>query len=411
MCIVNEHKGHDLGEVDSTTRKEFEDEVKKLMAEAEKKIAEFESNLEYVLEVERKVQSQPNDVKIEIGKAFDPLIEVLKNRRTELISAAEKSSEGNLKELWAQKDYLQNTLTGLKSSYSYAKRLQESGKDSEMMMMYSQNLTLTQFKQMEKRKWDGISTRKIESTSFCFNPECLPNLENLRTVHLLSNTVQPASCINFTIDSPVKAELGTKVTVTLLCDNLSPRIRSQFAEIENYSVSIRHGKSQQHCRTICFHYGNEYIQYPKVQKNPDDFSVSVTFIPVVSGKHEIQVRYNYPISGATCTPKQLELTVTGFPQQGAKVVQGPDWASDENAQKNHQLKTGIVAYYHSPDANKVTVEWDYRYYNQQRSYYGSSGSSSNGYVNGKINLNHTWGLNGKYPIQLSIDESNYNSCR
>ena len=172
-CIVNEHKGHDLGEVDSTTRKEFEDEVKKLVAEAENKIAEFERNLEYVLEVERKVQSQPNQLKTEISNAFDPLITAFEKRRAELLSEAEKSSEENLKELWAQKDYPENTLTGLNSSYRYANRLQKSGKDSEMMMMYSQNLTLTQFKQMEKRKWNGISTRKIESTQMLFFPERL----------------------------------------------------------------------------------------------------------------------------------------------------------------------------------------------------------------------------------------------
>ena len=46
----------------------------------------------------------------------------------------------------------------------------------------------------------------------------MPILGNLQHVCLSSHTVQLESGIDFTIDSPVEAELGKEVTVTLCCD-------------------------------------------------------------------------------------------------------------------------------------------------------------------------------------------------
>ena len=174
-----------------------------------------------------------------------------------------------------------------------------------------------------------------------------------------------------------------------------------------------------------FNNHGKIIQYPTVKQNQDNCSISVTFIPVVSGEHVIKVE----ISRGNLKSKAVQLTVTGSPQYGAKVVQGPDWASDGNASQNYELTTGFVDYGYegnvvqgpdwASDGNAsqnyqlktgtvnyayegdVQVYWDY--IPPRNNYYGSSGYNySSGYVGGKIKLSHKWGLGDNYPIKLSI---------
>ena len=197
LCFVNTHNGHDIGSIDTKVRKEAQTILKGLIKEADTKLTEFEQNLQYISAVEKNKCEQTAPLKAQIDKEVDSLIAQLEARRAELHKEVDTATTTDQKELWAQKEYHETNIVGLKGALSFARRSLNCEEDTELLTLCSQ--VSTRLKVLSQLKWDSqpteeieMTVRKFEETSSSIASWSLKLKKNQLVGEVRTNTSKPA---------------------------------------------------------------------------------------------------------------------------------------------------------------------------------------------------------------------------
>ena len=291
LCIVASHNRHDLGNIDSETRKGVQEQIEDLVTEVESKLAEYETNSEYVSEVEKETVEESVQIKGEINSLFDSIVSALETRRAVLLETVEASFNKDLKELWAQKEHVETTLTGLKGTLTFAKRSLQCTHDLELLVLGSQ--VMARLKELNKLQWESESTETIEKTARRFDhmePVSLSTLGELKT------TMIP-NCLDISLEMSSSAQLGEPVEFNVA---LGIRSKTNMMKKQNqqFSVEILYGMARV-----------KIPHPPTVIPFPNGRTWSVTFNPVVSGAHVVQVKGAKVQLGTDCEELKIETVI------------------------------------------------------------------------------------------------------
>ena len=336
LCFVASHNGHDLGKIDSETRKSVEKEIEDLVTEVESKLTEYEENLEYISEVEKDTVDEPVQIKAEINSLFDSLVTMLESRRAVLLEMVEASFNKDLKELWAQKEHMETTIAGLKGTLTFAKRSLQCTHDLELLVLGSQ--VMTRLKELNKIHWESESVEAIDMTSRNFSHKKPTDLNNLGEL----KTTTPNSTEIFS-EMPSSVQLGHQVNFDVAF-GVRLKKRSARKQLQQLNVKLLHGKSRA-----------KIPQPPTVRRNPNGRIWSVTFTPVVSGAHVVQLQGTETQSGNEEMKSENVINVTGKPAVGDRVQQGPDWqyGTEDGGRGNEGVVSALTTGQYD-----VKIKWD-----------------------------------------------------
>ena len=137
-CFVDTHNGHNIGSIDSKTRKEVEKVIRDLMRETDAKLTEFEQNLQYISALEKDKSEQSAPLKAQIDKKVDSMITQLEARRVELHKEVDTATTTDQKELWAQKEYHETNIVNLRGALNFARRSINCQEDTELLALNAQ---------------------------------------------------------------------------------------------------------------------------------------------------------------------------------------------------------------------------------------------------------------------------------
>ena len=221
LCFVASHNGHDIGNIDSNTRKEVEETINHLAEETESKLMEFEANQQYIGAVEKDKVASTTPIKATINGSFDTLITRLESQRAKLLQEVDDSSNNDLKELWAQKEYHETAITSLKGALSFARRSIECEQDTEVLALCSQ--VKNRLKELNQLNWDSTSTEMAEMTDTQFFQKQVPDLAALSIVR--RGIAQPQLDILFynKDTNPQTGEVRFQVSITIRFDQKDTR--------------------------------------------------------------------------------------------------------------------------------------------------------------------------------------------
>ena len=161
QCIAESHaEGHKFGPINEQTRREVEITLEALAKKARQNLTEFEENLKYIKEVEALAANRPAGLTTAINETFDLLVAALEARRTQLLKQADGKCDKDLKEVWAQKDYVKTVVVGLSSALAFVERAVQCCRDVEFLSLCSQ--AIGRLKELEECKWDPTTVETVD---------------------------------------------------------------------------------------------------------------------------------------------------------------------------------------------------------------------------------------------------------
>ena len=161
QCIAESHaEGHKFGPINEQTRREVEITLEALARKAWQNLTEFEENLKYIKEVEALAANRPAGLTTAINETFDSLVAALEARRTQLLKQADGKCDKDLKELWAQKDYVETVVVSLSSALAFVERAVQCCRDVEFLSLCSQ--AISRLKELEECKWDSTTVETVD---------------------------------------------------------------------------------------------------------------------------------------------------------------------------------------------------------------------------------------------------------
>jgi len=105
------------------TRSKVEEVLEEMTCSAKKTLAEFSRNLKYVKEVEKVTTANTTKLKAEINAVFDRYVATIESHRASLLEEGEDKYNTNVKELWAQKEYIERGIERLSSTVRFTECL------------------------------------------------------------------------------------------------------------------------------------------------------------------------------------------------------------------------------------------------------------------------------------------------
>ena len=322
LCFVSSHNGHDIGTIDSKTRKDVQKVIEGLITEADSKLTEFKQNLQYVAAVEKAKSEQSAPIKAEIDKKIDSLIAQLEARRAELHKEVDDAITKDQKELWAQKEYHETNIVSLKGALSFARRSLNCQEDIELLALNAQ--ITSRLKELSQLKWKSQSTEKVELTVMRFEethnaplPEAALTTQGIQFNEQDDFGFEPAETTVFE-DEPFEdtAQGGDPKLVGVLYTTTSQPTLKLSSDLENNSCTVIQGSSVSFQITAdiligtrkghknanitgsaTFKYNQQQYYYREqnvsngssvlVKKDANANSWTVTFTPQYEGTHQI----------------------------------------------------------------------------------------------------------------------------
>ena len=151
-CTIVNHRNHEYGFINEL-RPLVQQGVKTTVARLQAKQREFEAHLTFLKDLESSRNAHSAMLENEITSAFNTYIEDLKTRQAELLSIEQASKEGDLKQIWAQKQHIETTLANLSSAVRYAERL--CACPSNMMMLTVQGEAIPRLNSLQCTTWNA----------------------------------------------------------------------------------------------------------------------------------------------------------------------------------------------------------------------------------------------------------------
>ena len=343
LCFVATHNGHDIGDIDSNTRIEVQGQIEELVDQVEAKLSEFEEDLTYINEIEEDKTKESISLKEEINKSFDSLVAAIEARRAALVEEVEAASVKDLKEIWAQKENVETTIIASRGALALATRSLQCTNDLELLLLGAQ--VNKRLQELSEKSWDPTPVANVETISkvFSLNPPCgIADLgQFIKSTSICSVSIQETT---FKL-----GELITFQSRTSKHKNLQPIFR------------VLHGKREL-----------DIPHHPAVRADEAEMGLfSVTFTPVVSGKHVI-------VTESRDWTSKYTITVTGEPWIGARVQRGPDWTFSDKDGGEGSLGT-VLCRSTRKDCD-FDINWEVP----------------------NVDYCHRWGSNSEYEFQLVL---------
>ena len=184
-CTLVDHHNHKFGflkDVRPGIQKQVEASVEMVAA----KRKELETHLEFVKNIEKSRENHSKVLEREINDAFDSYIAKLQSHRKQLLEKEMKSKDANLKQIWAQKDFIEMTLASIDSSLHYAARL--CGCSSDLDMLAMSNKAVQQLANLGKVEWNPTSQLQM-SLPLIFQSQTIQVVGNVNSLSLDSFSV------------------------------------------------------------------------------------------------------------------------------------------------------------------------------------------------------------------------------
>ena len=369
-CTLVDHHNHKFGflkDVRPAIQKQVEASVKMVAT----KRKELETHLEFLKNIEKSREDHSKVLEREINDAFDSYIAKLQSRRKQLLEKEMKSKDLDLKQIWAQKNFVQVTLASIDSSMNYTAQL--CGCSSDLDMLAMSNQAIQQLTNLGKVEWNPTSQLQI-SLPLVFQSQVVQVIGNVNPVlpdsfHVSisradssSNSVQSQQIQRFKpyrrsvysyfgkvpqydYDQPQyygavqeNVQLGTAVKLVVRVQPYTPppSISSSLI-IPSISVRTQYSGS---------------VRYLVTRQT--DGSWMVTVKPLHGGQYDVVASLPAPVNTHETTSvseyedegtvykafdsedeiavedTQYTFTVCGSPEIGARVCRGPDWPQGNN---------------------------------------------------------------------------------
>ena len=195
-CTLVDHHNHKFGflkDVRPGIQKQVEASVEMVVT----KRKELETHLEFMKNIEKSREDHSKVLEKKINDAFDSYIAKLQSHRKQLLKREMKSKDADLKQIWAQKDFVKMTLASIDSSMHYAAQL--CGCSSDLDMLAMSDKAIQQLTNLGKVEWNPASQLQMS----------LPLVFQSQAVQVVGN-VNPVSLDSFSV-SISKADLPAVV--------------------------------------------------------------------------------------------------------------------------------------------------------------------------------------------------------
>ena len=184
-CTLVDHHNHKFGFL-----KDVRPGIQKLVASSVEMVAtkrkELETHLELLKSIEKSRQNHSTFLEKEVNDAFDSYIAKLQSHRKQLLEQEIKSKDVDLKQIWAQKDFVEMTLASIDSSMHYATQL--CGCSSDLDMLAMSDKAIQQLTNLGKVEWNPASQLQMS----------LPLVFQSQVVQVVGN-VNPVSQDSFSV--------------------------------------------------------------------------------------------------------------------------------------------------------------------------------------------------------------------
>ena len=282
QCIAESHaEGHKFGPINEATRREVQITLEALAEKARQSLTEFEENLKYIKEVEALAVNRPAGLQTTINETFDSLVAALEARRAQLLKQAEGKCNEDLKEVWAQKDYVETVVIGLSSTLAFVDRAVQCCRDVELLSLCSQ--TISRLKELEEHKWDPSTVETVDCMQQRFiggDHTAYPASvgEIVERVNISRVTEKSNVCrIDISLENISTGMLVNETRELTLKVFAVPIVSASTAPVRHISVDV--DPSDVEARTV-----DEKLLVHK--KNGDGV---ISFTPTRSGQHRISV--------------------------------------------------------------------------------------------------------------------------
>ena len=386
-CTLVDHHNHKFGflkDVRSGIQKQVEASVKMVAT----KRKELEAYLEFMKSIEKARKDHSTCLEKKINDAFDSYIAKLESHRKQLLEKEAKSQDADLKQIWAQKDFVQVTLASIDSSMHYAAQL--CGCSSDLDMLAMSNQAIHQLANLGKVKWTPASRLQM-SLPLVFQSQAIQVVGNVKPISLNSFSVsiskadQPAVVptnpfqqqqfqgrilayghphqqyaqtqtydydqqqyygqVQQTVDLGMAMRLVVRVqqyginTVPPVSGSLiipSISVSKQYGGSVNYVVT--HQGESSWMVTVTPLYGGQYYVTASLQQQPTTASTyegeemirTTPLVPMGSGRAAYVMPEDFTTHTAQVRNAQYTFSVSGSPEIGARVRRGPDWPQGNN---------------------------------------------------------------------------------
>ena len=300
-----------------------------LQSDVKQKLATFRQNLQEIRKVEESAVSHAQVLKTDINAFFDKLVRSIEARRKVVLEQAGTDCQNDLKQMWADKEFHEMTISHISSVCGLVEKARKCTSNSEMILTGLQSIH--QLKLLHETEWDSDAFISMVSATPKFIEgekvviDAVGGVDRVTApsseMQLLGqqNTACVGSYVSFRIT------VKSSPTKSLVDGRSGAPVNLQHYIFTDLKVSVHYGKSLKQLDEACIHVNHDNLLRgiaPTRQKSPDG-TYEVRIQPIVcGGKHIITFRLGYSMLKDT-------FTVTGEPQNGARVKMGPDWNSKE----------------------------------------------------------------------------------
>lgn len=359
-CTLVEHRQHSYKFVHDA-RKQIEAELASLESDVEKKLAPFKRDLKEIKKVETSVGGHSRVVMADINSFFDSLIQSLKDRRKVLLHEAENACQKDLKQVWADKNFHEATISHISAVFRLAAKARKCTSDSEMILTAIQGINL--LKIIKEKEWDRTAFVKVVSSA--------PHFEKTNTIAVkkLGNISRATGSGEIRlVNAPQCAALTSIFQINVSCSPIKTLVNRRSrkpvnlqkkAQSHELEVVVQYGRAKKelNCSYITIQDNSQGLRQPRnttggygagagaypaphhlfhllgvttnqygtnttrtatpgTEETDKSYTVSIQF--VCGGTHTAIFRYGYYELTHT-------FTVQGQPQHGQQVRKGPDW--------------------------------------------------------------------------------------
>ena len=263
------------------------------------RVKDFQKSLEYVKRVETDKMEQSTQLKATINKKADSMIAKIEAKRTELLEKVEDTYAKDLKELWAEREYLETAITSMEGVLNFAMRVLDLKDDNRLLLLSDQ--VITRLKELNQQKWERWPSEKIEKNELIWSESKAIHVSKrgdrtryIRDIELLGELSVPSLIGTYRVrltyqDVPCKVECGQeaefKVTTAIV-----PQAHTGLATVVQIEASIR------------FH-NRYYLDPGSIVVEPSDSgnNWTVRFTPNYSGMCYIELRAKTNYKGYSTT--------------------------------------------------------------------------------------------------------------
>ena len=160
-CTLVDHREHSYKFVQDA-QKQINSQLMSLVRDGKQRLTAFKANLRQIQKVETAAASYPEVCKADINAFFDAAIQSVERRRQQLLTQVEAEGQKDLKQIWADKDFHQTTISQFDAALALASKTQKCTSDVEMILTALQSIR--ELSQLRDIRWDASAFISVASS-------------------------------------------------------------------------------------------------------------------------------------------------------------------------------------------------------------------------------------------------------